>query len=61
MKEQEIQNWPIVKDAIKKEHPELNEQDLVYEIGKEKELLKRLQEKLKKDEHEIRKWLSLMG
>jgi hypothetical protein len=30
-------------------------------LGKEEELLKRLQEKLKKNKHEIRKWLSLMG
>ena len=41
--------------------PDLTDQDLVYEIGKEEELLERLQKKLNKNEHEIRKWLSLMG
>jgi len=30
-------------------------------VGKEEELLKRLKEKLNKNRHEIRKWLSLMG
>jgi|SoiMethySBSTD1v2_1073268.scaffolds.fasta_scaffold3247123_2 hypothetical protein len=61
MKKHEIQNWQTIKDAIKKDHPDLTEQDLVYEIGKEEELLERLQKKLNKSEHEIRKWLSLMG
>jgi hypothetical protein len=61
MKKQEIQNWQTIKDAIKKDHPDLTEHDLLYEIGKEEELLKRLQIKLNKTEHEIRKWLSLMG
>ena len=61
MKKQEIQNWQTIKDAIKKDHPDLTEQDLVYEIGKEEELLERLQKKLNKSEHQIRKWLSLMG
>jgi hypothetical protein len=61
MKEHEIENWQAKKDAIKKEYPHLTEHDLVYEIGKEKELLKRLQQKLNKNEHEIKKWLSLMG
>lgn len=58
---QEIKNWHKVKEAIKREHPDLTDDDLVYEIGKEAELLKRLQKKLKQNEHEIRKWLSLMG
>jgi cytochrome c-type biogenesis protein CcmH/NrfG len=37
---------------IKKEFPNLTEDE---------ELLTRLQEKLNKNKHEIRKWLSLMG
>jgi len=56
-----IENWPVKKEQLKKKYPQLTEQDLVYEIGKETELLKRLVEKMNKNEDEIRKWLSFMG
>jgi hypothetical protein len=54
-------NWEQRKEAIRKEHPELTDEDLRYEIGKEGELLERLQAKLKKTKEEIRNWLHIMG
>jgi hypothetical protein len=61
MEENQIKNWDKVKERLEKEHPQLTREDLIYEIGKEEELLRRLQQKLKKNEKEIRSWLSLMG
>lgn len=61
MKEEKIEDWELKKAKLLKEHPELTTDDLIYEIGKEEELLKKLEEKLKKNRQEIRKWLSLMG
>ena len=54
-------NWPTLREKLLQQYPELNADDLVYEIGKEAELLKRLQEKLKKNRSEIDYVLSLMG
>ena len=53
--------WPAIKNKIKALHPDISESDLILEIGKEAELLKRLQTKLGKNSEEIRNWLSLMG
>ena len=61
MKNERIENWELKKAKLLKEHPDLTTDDLIYEIGKEEELLKRLEEKLKQNKEEIRKWLSLMG
>lgn len=61
MAEEKIENWQEKKEKLKKEFPQLNDDDVQYEPGKEVELLKKLQEKLKQDRHDIRKWLSLMG
>ena len=61
MTEQHIDNWQAKKEHLRKRFPELTEDDLRYQIGKEEELLERLQKKLDKDEDEIRKWLSWMG
>jgi len=61
MEIEKIENWEEKKEHLKKAFPQLTQADLVYELGKEGELLRRLQEKLNKNEHEIRKWLSLMG
>ncbi len=54
-------NWPQLREQLLAKYPDLNAEDLVYEIGKEAELLKRLQEKLKKNRTEIDYVLSLMG
>lgn len=61
MTEKYIDNWPSKKEHLKKRFPELTDEDLAYQIGKEEELLKRLQKKLGKSEDEIRKWLTWMG
>lgn len=53
--------WEIHKQRLKKEYPQLSEEDLHYETGKESETLLRLAEKLKKTQKEIRDWLSIMG
>lgn len=55
------QKWPALKAKLKAEYPSLTEDELVYEIGKEGELLKRLQEKLGKNRKDIDNWLSLLG
>jgi uncharacterized protein YjbJ (UPF0337 family) len=55
------ENWPQYRDKLKKEHPQLTDEDLKYEPGDEEEVLKRLQEKLNKTKHEIRNWLHIMG
>ena len=55
------ENWPQYRDRLKKEHPELTDEDLKYEPGDEEEVLKRLQAKLNKTKHEIRNWLRIMG
>ncbi len=38
--------WPEVKERIKEHNLELTDEDLVYEPGKEDELLERLQRKM---------------
>ena len=61
MQTERINDWETKKQKLKKEYPELTIEDLTYEIGKEKELLERLQKKMSKNKKEIRNWLSLMG
>ena len=55
------EKWPVIKQHIQEQYPEMSEEDLKYEIGKQAELLRRLQEKLKKNRDEIDNWLSVMG
>ena len=54
-------NWQAAREHLKKEYPHLTEEDLMYEAGKEEELLERLQNKVNKSKHDIRSWLSMMG
>ena len=54
-------NWPELREKLLQQYPDLNADDLVYEIGKEADLLRRLQEKLGKNRKEIDYMLSLMG
>jgi hypothetical protein len=62
MKDKELrEKWPAIKTKIQELHPEMSEEDLRLEIGKEAELLLRLQEKLRKNKDEIDNWLSVMG
>ncbi len=61
MQTEKINDWETKKEQLKKEYPDLTTDDLAYEIGKEEELLERLQKKMSKNKKEITKWLSLMG
>ena len=61
MSNEELQlKWPELKNRIKKEYPMISDELLVYEIGKEGELLERLQKVLGKNKKEMDGWLSLM-
>ena len=53
--------WPELSKQLLEKYPQLTAEDLAYEIGKEAELLKRLEEKLQKNHKEINNILSLMG
>lgn len=53
--------WPELREKLLEKYPQLTAKDLVYEIGQEAELLKRLQERLGKNRKEIDYVLSLMG
>lgn len=53
--------WGKMKEQLKKDYPQLTEEDLVYEIGQEEALLLRLQKKLGKNRKEIDNWLSILG
>ncbi len=50
-------NWNEPKGKLKQRYAELTDDDLVYEEGREDELLGQLQQKLGKTEDEIRKTL----
>ncbi len=55
------EKWPEIREKIIKLHPEMTQEELVLEIGREEELFLKLQKKLGKTNKEIRNWLSLMG
>ena len=60
--DKEVQEkWPVIKQKLLQEHPQLTEEELKCEIGKEGEHLRMLQKKLGKNWTEIRNLLSLMG
>jgi uncharacterized protein YjbJ (UPF0337 family) len=49
--------WNQLKGKIKQAHANLTEDDLIYEEGKDDELLGRLQVKLGKSRDELIKWI----
>lgn len=49
-------NWKEVKGKLQQEYAELTEDDLMYQEGKEDELIGRLQQKLGKTKEEIKTW-----
>ncbi len=62
MESKEIQEkWPELKNKLMQKYPHLTDEELRYEIGKEGELLERLQKRLGKNWKEIRDVLSLLG
>ena len=54
-------NWQNAPEHLRKQYPQLNEDDVRFEPGKEEETLERLQVKLNKTKYELRGWLSLLG
>ncbi len=53
--------WEQRKDAFRTENPDLTDDDMFYELGKEQELLERLEKKTGKTHQEITDWLHIMG
>lgn len=53
--------WPEMKELIKREHPHISDEELEYELGKEVEILEKLQMKTGKTKAEIYEWLHIMG
>ena len=47
-------NWNELKGKLKQKYAELTDDDLIYEEGREDELIGRLQQKLGKTNREIR-------
>jgi len=50
--------WNELKGKLKQQYAQLTDDDLMYEKGKEEELLGRLQKKLGKKQEEIRKLIA---
>ena len=62
MEDKELhKKWPGLKKKLLEKYPHLTEEDLALEIGKEKELMLQLQDKLGKNWKEIKNMLSLLG
>lgn len=61
MENERIQDWEKKKEVLKKEYPNLTDEDLAYNSDNEDELLEKLVKKMEKTKHEIRGWLRMMG
>ena len=51
-------NWNELKGKMKQKFADLNDDDLLYEEGKEDELYGRLQQKLGKTKDEVKKFIA---
>ena len=51
-------NWNEMKGKIKKAYGDLTDDDLVYEEGKDDEMLGKLQQKTGKGRDELVKWIN---
>ena len=49
--------WAEVAEKLKENNIDLTDEDLMYQPGKEKELLARLQKKMKKSPEEIKAYI----
>ena len=49
-------NWNVLKGKLKQSYANLTDDDLIYEEGKEDELLGRLQKKTGKSLEDLNKW-----
>lgn len=50
-------NWNELKGKAKQQYADLTDDDLMYEEGKEDELLGKLQKKVGKSKDEIKSWI----
>lgn len=50
-------NWNQVKGQLKQKYAQLTDDDLMYEEGKEDELIGRIQEKTGEAKESIKKWI----
>ncbi|MGN5953100.1 CsbD family protein [Sphingobacterium lactis] len=50
--------WDIIKGRIKEEHPDLTDEDLTYEEGKEEDVYGRFQQRFGKSREEIQDWFN---
>ena len=50
-------NWNEIKGKAKSEYADLTDDDLLYEEGKDDELLGRLQKKIGKTKEEVKNWI----
>ena len=50
-------SWNELKGKAKKEYADLTDDDLMYEEGKDDELLGRIQQKIGKTKQEIKDWI----
>ncbi len=52
-------NWNLIKGRLKQEYADLTDDDLIYQEGKEDELIGRLQNILGKSKEEIKQFFDL--
>lgn len=50
-------NWNEVKGKIKQKYGNITDDDLIYNEGKDDELLGRLQKKIGKSKQELKSWI----
>lgn len=50
-------NWNEIKGKVKTQYADLTDDDLLYEEGKDDELLGRLQKKIGKTKQEVKNWI----
>lgn len=50
-------NWNEIKGKAKSEYADLTDDDLLYEEGKDDELLGRLQKKIGKTKQDLKDWI----
>jgi uncharacterized protein YjbJ (UPF0337 family) len=53
-------NWNELKGKVKQKYANLTDDDLLYEEGKEDELLGRLQKKTGKTKQELKSWIDTL-
>lgn len=53
--------WDQVKEKLKEHNTKLTDEDLVYEKGREDELVQRLSKKMGKTPQEIKEWIESLS